>query len=322
VQYGPLIKALAVYMNQYQLIPYDRVEELFKDLFGQPFSEGSLFTANKICYGALESAEQEIKRQILNAPVINCDETGARVEGKTHWLHVAGTQELTCYSIHQKRGTGGMDDMGILPFYTGTSKHDGLKAYFKYTNCRHSLCNDHHLRELKWVIENERQTWAQQMYDLLLDAKAAVDEAKENSKTCLELEHLINFERRFSSIITLGYHENPFFEVWPRPKGQRGRLKKTKARNLLERLDKYRTETLNFMFDFRILFGNNQAERDVRMTKVQQKISGGFRSLQGAKIFCRIRGYISTVKKNSVPVLGAIRGALLGNPFVPNCVDV
>lgn len=158
MQYGPLIKALAVYLNQYQLIPYDRVRELFKDLFGQPFSEGSLFTANKICYEALESAEREIKRQILNAPVINCDETGARVEGKTHWLHVAGTPELTCYSIHQKRGTVGMDDMGILPFYTGISKHDGLKAYFKYTNCRHSLCNDHHCRELKWVIENERQT--------------------------------------------------------------------------------------------------------------------------------------------------------------------
>lgn len=103
-----------------------------------------------------------------------------------------------------------MDVMGILPFYTGTCKHDGLKAYFKYTDCRHSLCNDHHLRELKWVIENERQTWAHQMYDLPMDAKAAVEEAKENSKTCLELEHLINFERRYCSIIALGYHENPF----------------------------------------------------------------------------------------------------------------
>jgi len=160
------------------------------------------------------------------------------------------------------------------------------------------------------------------MYDLLLDAKAAVDEAKDNAKTCLELEQLIDFERRYSSIIVLRFQENPFFEVWPRPKGQQVRLKKTKARNLLERLNKYRTETLDFMFDFRIPFGNNQAERDIRMTKVQQKISGGFRSLQGAKIFCRIRGYISTVKKNSIPVLGAIRDALLGNPFVPNCVDV
>ncbi|OPX91684.1 MAG: Transposase IS66 family protein [Pelotomaculum sp. PtaB.Bin104] len=322
VQYGPLIKALAVYMNQYQLIPYDRVEELFKDLFGQPFSEGSLFTANEICYEALEGAEQEIKRQILNAPVINRDETGARVEGKTHWLHVAGTPKLTCYNIHQKRGTDGMDDMVILPFYTGISKHDGLKAYFKYTNCRHSLCNDHHCRELKWVIENERQDWPQQMYDLLLEAKAAVDEAKDNAKTCLELEQLVDFERRYCSIIALGYRENPFFEVWPRPKGQRGRLKRTKTRNLLERLDKYRTEALNFMFDFLIPFGNNQAERDIRMTKVQQKISGGFRSLQGAKIFCRIRGYISTVKKNAVLVLEAIRNALMGNPFVPNCADV
>ena len=160
------------------------------------------------------------------------------------------------------------------------------------------------------------------MYDLLLDAKAAVDEAKDTAKTCLELEQLIDFERRYSSIIVLRFQENPFFEVWPRPKGQRGRLKKTKARNLLERLDKYRTEALDFMFDFRIPFGNNQTERAIRMTKVQQKISGGFRSLQGAKIFRRIRGYISTVKRNSVPVPGAIRDALLGDPFVPNCVEV
>lgn len=131
-----------------------------------------------------------------------------------------------------------------------------------------------------------------------------MDEAKENSKTCLELEQLIDFEQRYSSIITLGYRENPFFVVWPGPKGKRGKRgkpKKPKARNLVERLDKHRTEALNFMFDFRILFGNNQAERDIRMAKVQQKISGGFRSLQGAKIFCRIRGYISTAKKNSVP---------------------
>ena len=322
VQYGPELKSLAVYCNQYHFIPYQRVAELFADLFGRPFSEGSLFAANEACYEALEGAEQEIKRQLLNSPVINCDETGARVEGKTHWLHTVGTSSLTCYSIHQKRGAEAMDEMGILPFYTGIAKHDFWKSYFKYLLCGHSLCNDHHLRELTWVDENENQAWAGQMKDLLKDALAAVNEAKDNSGTRLEMEQLIDFERRYSSIISLGYHENPFFEVWPRPKGQRGRLKKTKARNLLERLDKHRTEALNFMFDFRIPFGNNQAEQDIRMTKVQQKISGGFRSVRGAKIFCRIRGYISTVKKNSVPVLGAIRDALLGNPYVPNCIEV
>jgi transposase len=237
----------------------------------------------------------------------------------THWLHVASTPELTFYGIHQKRGSDAMNEIGILPSCTGIAKHDCLYAYFKYKGCNHSLCNAHHLRELAWVIENEHQVWAQQMYDLLLDAKAAVDEAKENSKTSLELEQLTGFLSRYSSIIALGYEENPFFEAWPPPKGRRGRPKRTKPRNLLERIDKYRTETLNFMFDFRIPFDNNQAERDIRMTKIQQKISGGFRSLQGARIFCRIRGYISTVKKNSVPVLDAIRDAFLGNPFVPNC---
>lgn len=319
VQYGPSVRALATYMNQYQLLPYDRVEEFFKDLFGRPFSEGSLFTANQVLYESLAGFEQEIKQQILNSPVIDCDETGAQVEGKNHWLHVAGTPELTCFGIYSKRGSEAMDEMGILSSYTGIAKHDGLPAYFKYKGCDHSLCNAHHLRELTWVIENERQDWAGQMYDLLLDAKKAVDETRANLKTHLELEQLAGFMSRYSGIIALGYRENPFFEVWPPPKGRRGRPKKTKARNLLERLAKYRTETLNFMFDFRIPFDNNQAERDIRMTKVQQKISGGFRSIQGARIFCRIRSYISTVKKNAVPVLDAIRDAFLGNPFVPNC---
>jgi transposase len=319
VQYGPAVKALATYFNQYQLIPYDRTEELFRDLFGKPFSEGSLFTANQACYEALDGVEQEIKQQLLNSPVINCDETGSRVEGKTQWLHVVSTPELTYYGIHPKRGSDAMDELGILPFYTGIAKHDFWKAYFKYVLCGHSLCNDHHLRELTWVIENERQVWAQQMYDLLLEIRSVVNEAKENSKLHLELEQLMDFESRFQGIITLGYRENPFFEVWEPDKRRKGRPKKPKARNLLERLDKHRTETLNFMYDFRIPFGNNQAERDIRMTKVQQKISGGFRSLQGAKIFCRIRGYISTVKKNSVPVLDALRDVFLGSPFVPNC---
>lgn len=226
VQYGPEARALAVYLNQYQFIPYDRTGELFRDLFGQPFSEGTLFTTNETCYEALASAEQEIKQGLLNSPVIHCDETGARVEGKTEWLHTVSSEYLTCYSIHPRRGSEAMDEMGILPFYTGIAKHDFWKPYLKYP-CGHSLCNAHHLRELTWVMENERQ--------------------------------------------------------------------------------------------FRIPFDNNQAERDIRMTKVKQKISGGFRSLQGAKIFCRIRGYISTVKKNSVPVLGAIRDALLGKPFAPGC---
>jgi hypothetical protein len=152
-----------------------------------------------------------------------------------------------------------MDELGILPFYTGIAKHDFWKAYFKYVDCGHSLCNDHHLRELTWVIESERQVWAQQMYDLLLEIRSVVNEAKENSKLRLELEQLMDFESRFQSIITLGYRANPFFEVWEPDKRRKGRPKKPKARNLLERLDKHRTETLNFMYDFRIPFGNNQA---------------------------------------------------------------
>lgn len=316
-QYGPEIRSLAVYLNQYHLIPYERVVELLADVFGRPIAEGTLFAANQALYESLEGFEQEIKKQLLASPVIDVDETGARVEGKTHWLHTVSTPHLTCYSIHARRGSEAMDEMGILPRYTGVAKHDFWKPYFKYC-CIHSLCNDHHLRELTWVTENLNQDWAGQMKDLLLAIKAAVDEARD--KTHLELQQFMDFESRYNNIIALGYEENPFFEVWkPELEGRkRGRPKKTKPRNLLERLDKHRTETLNFMYAFRIPFGNNQAERDIRMTKVHQKISGGFRSLQGAKIFCRIRGYISTVKKNSAPVLGAIRDALSGHPFVPS----
>lgn len=314
VQYGPEVQALAVYLNQYQLLPYDRLRELFADLFGQPISEGTLLTTNQACSEALAGTEQEVKQELLNSPVIHCDETGSRVAGKTYWLHTVGTSDLTYYSIQPKRGSEAMDEMGILPEYQGIAKHDFWKPYFKYS-CSHSLCNAHHLRELNAIVENDNQSWAQQMKDLLLSIKASVDEQKENSKTQLDMGQLIKFEACYNRIIALGYEENPLVEE--RIQGRRGKVRKTKARNLLERLDQHRQGTLDFMFDFRVPFDNNQAERDIRMTKVQQKISGGFRTWQGAQTFCRIRGYISTVKKNSVPVLGAIRDAILGMPFAP-----
>ena len=306
-QYGPRIKALASYMNQYQLIPYDRVEEFFKDLFGQPFSEGSLFTANQVLYESLAGFEQETKRRILSEPVINCDETGARVEGKNHWLHVASKPELTFYGIHQKRGSDAMDEMAILPFYSGIAKHDCLYAYFKYKGCNHSLCNAHHLRELTWVIENLNQVWAQQMYDLLLDAKAAVDEAKENSKTSLELEQLTGFLSRYSSVIALGYEENPFFEAWPPPKGKRGKPKKTKLRNLLERLDKYQTETLNFMFDFRIPMDNNLAERCLRPGALGRKSYYGTHSEWSGRLLASSMSVLQTAEKHNLNSLAYLR---------------
>lgn len=316
VQYGPEVQALAVYLNQYQLLPFERIRELFADLFGQPIAEGTLAFANQAAAAALYDTEQELTQQLFHAPVVHCDETGSRVGGKLHWLHVISTDYLTQYSIQPRRGSKAMDTIGFLPGYQGTVKHDFWKPYFKYS-CGHSLCNAHHLRELTGVRENEHQRWAQQMQELLLTIKGAVAHQKENAKTHLELEQLREFESQYSRIIALGYEENPVVRE-ENPQGKRGKAKKTKARNLLERLDQMRQETLNFMYDFRIPFDNNQAERDIRMMKVQQKISGGFRTWQGAQTFCRLRGYISTVKKNSVPVLGAIRDALLGRPFVPN----
>ncbi|MGI9863105.1 IS66 family transposase, partial [Moorella naiadis] len=230
VQYGPEVQALAVYLNQYQLLPYDRIRELFADLFGQPIAEGTLLAANQAAAAGLSDTEQEIKQRLLNSPVVHCDETGSRVGGKLQWLHAVSNDHLTHYSIQPQRGSKAMDTIGFLAVYQGIAKHDFWKPYFKYP-CGHSLCNAHHLRELTGVIENEHQAWAQQMQELLLTIKVAVAKQKENAQMHLELEQLMDFESRYSSIIALGYEENPLV-MEEKPKGKRGKAKKTKARNL------------------------------------------------------------------------------------------
>jgi len=314
VQYGNNLKGLLIYLNQYQMIPYERLVELVQDVFGHPISEGTLFNANRAAYEALASAEEEVIKQLINSSVIHVDETGMRVEGKRQWLHVTSTEALTHYAYHAKRGAEATADIGILPEYKGVSVHDFWKPYLKY-DCDHALCNVHHVRELTGIIEQTGQQWPQEMLDLLLEIKTVVDERRA-AATELNPEEIKSFEHRYDQIIAKGYAENP-----PPPadsvKKTRGRKKQSKAKNLLDRLAEHQRETLSFMHNFNVPFDNNQAERDLRMMKVKQKISGVFRSDQGAKIFCRIRGYISTAGKNSIPVLEAVRIALEGSPFVP-----
>lgn len=312
-QYGPRLKATAVYLKNYQLLPYERTRELLCDLFSCELSEGTLANINNDCFDLLNDTSQKITKQLIKAPVINVDETGARVEGKRQWLHVVSTPELTYYDIHQKRGGEAIDDIGILPLFQGRAIHDFWKPYFKY-DCSHGLCNAHHLRELFFLHEQQNQAWAKRMIDCLIDIKNAVDKTKETSN-CLLKEQIHQFEKRYQQIIDEGYTENPILAKSAKKK-KRGRRKKSKARNLIERLDEYRNEALAFMYDFNVPFDNNLAERDIRMMKVQQKISGTFRSLTGAKTFCRIRSYISTAKKNAVNIIDAIRDAFEGTPFV------
>ena len=314
VQYGPNLKAVAVYLSQYQLLPYERTSELFFDLFGVELSQATLVNTNQSCYEILKPVAEKIKEQIIGAGVVHFDETGLYIDGKRYWLHGASTKNLTYYGAHPKRGDEATNEIGILPYFQGTAVHDFWKSYFKY-DCRHALCNAHHLRELTAIYELDKQQWPKDLIDLLLEIKKAVSQRKAFTNM-LDPIQLQSFEERYDRIINQGLAENPP-PILPGKAGKRGKTKQTKAKNLLDRLNEHRLEVLAFMYDFQVPFDNNQAERDIRMTKVKQKISGAFRSQDGANTFCRIRSYISTVKKNSLSVIDAIKAAFDGKPLYP-----
>lgn len=312
-QYGPGVATVAVYLNQAQLLPLARTGEVLAEVFGCPISEGTLERAVGECYAQLAEVEAAIQRGVEGAPVAHFDETGLNVGGKLSWLHVASTASLTFYTAHQKRGREAMDAIGVLPEFRGRAVHDGLPSYWQYGQCAHALCNAHHLRELTFVEEQLAQPWAKDLKDVLLEIKQGVDEARGHGLAEVSAEAKREFERRYDEILEAGLKANP-----PRaPTGKRGRPKRGKAGSLVDRLRAHKGATLAFMEDFAIPFDNNQAERDIRMTKVRQKISGCFRTTPGAARFCRIRGYISTLRKQGMPVLSALGEALAGNPPMP-----
>lgn len=315
VQYGASLKGLMVYLLDYQLLPSARVAELLSDVFGCELSEATLYTSRESCFAGLASVEAAIAAQIQQSEVLHCDETGMRVKGKLWWLHVASTDGLTFYFVHTKRGKEAMDAMGILPDYEGISVHDGLKSYAQYA-CEHALCNAHHLRELTFILERYQQIWAQEMSILLCDLKQQVDDAKARGQKTLDANLVQWFEERYQVLIQAGLDANPLAELLPDAVKPRGRPKQSPAKNLLDRLQ-HQDQVLAFMYDFRVPFDNNQAERDLRMMKLKQKISGGFRSVEGAQMFGRIRGYISTLKKQGLNVLDALKQVFLGNPTMP-----
>jgi transposase len=317
VGYGPRIKALAVYLMEYQLLPYERASELLSDLFGEPTpGAGTLHSALKRCFEGLEETEEAIKEGLVGGEEVvgGFDETGMRVAGEGMWVHVASTGELTHYAMHEKRGVEATKEIGILPSFRGVAVHDGLSAYWKYECCSHALCNAHHLRELTFVEEEHEQEWAGRMKALLLEVEETVREDAAWGGTRLEPERVEKFEMRYQELLEAGLAANPP----PIKTGKRGRPKQTKGKNLVDRLDKHREAVLRFMYDFRVPFDNNRAERDLRMVKVRQKISGGFRTRRGAQMFCRIRGYISTVRKQGENVLAALEHVFMGDPFVPS----
>jgi transposase len=299
VQYGIGVKTNAVYMSQYQLIPYNRIEDHFQDQMGIPISAGTINNFNKDAFERLESFEAWVKSKLLASPLIHSDETGINIGGDRRWLHNVSNDNFTYFYPHLKRGCEAMDEMGILPTYQGIVCHDHWKPYFKY-DCLNALCNAHHLRELERAVEQDNQKWAENMIVLLKEINKATHEAGGQ----LGMEEAWLYRKRYRELLQEAEQECP---APVKTDKKRGKTSRSRARNLLERLRDFETETLRFMVDERVPFSNNQAENDLRMIKVQQKISGCFRSLEGAKIFCRIRSYLSTCRKQGITMSEALR---------------
>ena len=314
--YGPRIKALCVYLMNHQLLPYERTSELLFDLFGGPSpGAGTLHSALGSCFEGLEDTEEAIKAGLTGTRLGHFDETGLRVCEEGMWVHVASNTKLTHYAVHPKRGSMATEEIGILPSFRGVAVHDGWSAYQQYERCEHALCNAHHLRELTFVEEEHEQQWAGEMKALLMEIEEAVREEAALGGRRLASETREDFERRYEEVLEAGLAANPEPE---RTAGKRGPPKQSKGKNLVDRLGKHREAVLRYMHDFGVPFDNNQAERDLRMIKVRQKISGGFRTEEGAAAFLRIRGYISTVRKQGENVLGALERVFMGEPFIPN----
>ncbi len=310
VQYGTRIQALSAYFANYHFIPFDRLSQIFEDIFEVPLSPGTCCNIDKKLYKHLDVFETNLKIFLLMGKVLHLDETGIRCNKKLYWIHIASSSRATFFGIHAKRGREAIDAFDILPQYGGTVVHDHWSPYLSYTQVKHGLCNSHHLRELIYVHEHKKEEWAELMQKLLIKGKKLVE--KHYDRGSLPDNIVVDFEKEYANILDRGfeYHKT----LPPLLKSKRGRQKQRTGKNLLDRLKVKQDYVLRYMYDFAVPFTNNQAEQDARMVKVKAKVSGCFRSLNGGEISCRIRSYLSTARKQGWKILDALISAVIGKP--------
>lgn len=309
-QYGPHLLAQAIYLHSYQLVPLARIREWFQDTLGHSPSEGTLQRALGQMSKAVAPALDAVYAGVTRSAVVHCDETGLRIAGRLGWLHTASTADLTYYTVHSQRGDEALLDAGVLPACRGWAVHDGFTPYWGFTTVRHALCNAHHLRELEFLVEQYQARWAKAMQRLLLTMKRQLETAAHG----LSRTRMDGLERRYDQLIAQGLTA---FPPHPRAPNASGRTAQHPATNLLLRLRQHRDAVLAFLRYPDVPFDNNLAERDLRMMKVKQKISGCFRTWTGAETFVAIRSYLSTARKQGLSMLQAAYLALTGSPFIP-----
>jgi transposase len=312
--YGSRLRALVCYLLVYQHLPVDRAAQLLADVLGAPVATGTLQGVVAEGAGGLEGFVEVVRERLAAAPVAHFDETGARVAGRLHWVHSASTSLLSLFAVHAKRGKVAMDAAGVLPGFGGVAVHDGWSPYWRYPDVRHALCGAHLLRELEGISDEPGQGWAAGMAELLVDAKLAADRARAGGAERIDAALRARLQVRYQRLLADGRSANPP----PPARGRRpGRRRRSPAANLLGRLDGHRDEVLRFLDDGRVPFDNNQSERDLRMVKLQQKISGCWRTLAGAAAFLTLRSYIATARKHQTSPLVVLWQLFEGRPWLP-----
>ena len=310
LQYGNGIKAYVVHLLVSQMISLKRIQKMMRTLIGQTLSEATLLCYVIQLYLALEQWEVWAEDELLKQPNLHVDETSLRVDKKNYWIHVHSSGDITLKHLHKKRGTEAMNAINIIPRYSGVLIHDCWASYLSYGNCSHGLCGSHLLRELTFIVDSNGYRWAKNIKSLLKEACPQVSKSPEKTLTRKSYARL---QRRYRNILTRGEKELP--PIPEKRSGRRGKIAKSDAHNLLERLKKYEKSVLLFAKNPYVSFTNNRAERDLRMDKVKQKVSGCFRTEKYAKAHCRISSYLQTMANKGYNPMIAIQMALTGEIY-------